>query len=134
MSMHVMTPFRAWMVGITILLCGDGAWFASLQFRQFSFPLLFVLWASPAIAGCLTAMFASRSAFALGVSMVIPSVLGFFLVNWLVEITIGPGDYSGPGGAFFLFMATAPWLALLCTAGAILGTFIAKRSASMTFH
>jgi hypothetical protein len=118
--------FRAWGLGVAILVAAHLLWFAFLQAEQYSGAALAILWSSPAIASFVTAYLAPRRKMLVASSLALPTVLLVVSLNASHAALGNVVDFPGAKGALYLSAITLAWSALVCVLGGGVGSLLTR--------
>jgi hypothetical protein len=124
--------FRAWSIGVGILIAVFTMWFVLLQTNIFSQSIVVILWTSPLIAAFVSAYLGPSHKILLGTSMAIPSALFAVVLNSADQILGATVDFPGFKGGFILFVLVLISAAIVSIPGSLIAYALTKNDQQLT--
>jgi hypothetical protein len=122
--------WKAWCLGILVLVLAQGLWFGSVLTGFYSEFLVLLLWVSPFIAALVTAYSAPSRKMTMGVSMAVVAAVLVVAVNAAFQAAGTAVDFPGTKGGMTLFAITLLYSAVGAVLGSITGQWLTKKRAN----
>ena len=119
--------FKAWSIGIVILVVAYVAWFASLQIDKYAELLILFLWLSPFIAAFVSSYLGPSKKILLGASMAVPASILTVVFNSIYQLMGNSVDYPGIKGGLILFTTTLIYAGIISGVGGAAAYFLSRK-------
>ena len=124
--------FKAWSIGVGILIAIFMMWFVLLQANVFSQVIVVILWISPLIAAFVSAYLGPSHKILLGTSMAIPSALFAVALNSADQFLGTAVDFPGLKGGFILFILVLISAAIVSIPGSLVAYALTRNDRQLT--
>ena len=124
--------FKAWSIGVGILVAIFVMWFVLLQANVFSQVIVVILWISPLIAAFVSAYLGPSHKILLGTSMAIPSALFAVVLNSADQFLGAAVDFPGLKGGFILFILVLISAVIVSIPGSLVAYALTKNDQQLT--
>ena len=121
---------RAFLAAVAILVVGDAGFLGILKLQDISGVFAYLIWAIPVIAAFAASMITPRRKFVVGLLVAVPAAILQGVANFAFEAMGNAVDFPGMKGSLLVIGMSFPWVAVLCTVGALGGTVLTKGKAN----
>ena len=118
--------FKAWMIGIALLVLVHIAWFSILKMHMDIGFVRYGFGAAVVVCSLAGALVTPKKNILVGMSLAIPAALISAASNFVYELLGNAVDFPGMKYSLMLGLIALPWHLLLCTLGGVIAHFMTQ--------